>query len=63
MRSPHVSALEGGIPEHGILRTLDERRSELCVKTLEKISRGGPLVKHLPMTRQRMHNYQTRCAD
>ena len=45
------------------LRTLDERRSELCVKTLEKISRGGPLVKHLPMTRQRMHNYQTRCAE
>ena len=44
------------------LRTLDERRSELCVKTLEKISRGGPLVKHLPMTRQRMHNCQTRWA-
>ena len=46
------------------LRTLDERRSALCVKTLEKILRGaGPLVKHLPMTRQRMHHYQTRCAN
>ena len=26
------------------LRTLDERRNELCVETLEKISRGGPLT-------------------
>ena len=34
------------------LRTLDERRSELCVKTLEKISRGGFLVKHLQMASQ-----------
>ena len=39
------------------------RRSELCVKTLEKISRGGPLVKHLPMTSQQMHHYQTRGAN
>ena len=45
------------------LRTLDERRIELCVKTLVKISKGGPLIKHLPMTRQRMHHYQTRCAN
>ena len=45
------------------LRTLDKRRSELCVKTLEKISRGGPLVKHLPMTSQHMHHYQTRGAN
>ena len=45
------------------LRTLDERRSELCVKTLGKISRGGPLVKHLPMTSQHMHHYQTRGAN
>ena len=37
------------------LRTLDERHNEICVKTLEKISRGGPLVKHLPMTSQHMH--------
>ena len=44
------------------LRTLDKRRNELCVKTLEKISRGGPLVKHLPMTSQHMHHYQTRGA-
>ena len=29
----------------------------LCVKTLEKISKGGPLIKHLPMSRQRMHHY------
>ena len=45
------------------LRTLDERRNELCVKTLEKISRGGPLVKHLPMTSQHMLHYQTRGAN
>ena len=45
------------------LRTWDERRSELCVKTLEKISEEGLLIKHLPMTRQRMHHYQTRCAN
>ena len=45
------------------LRTLDERRNELCVKTLEKIARGGPLVKHLPMTSQHMHHYQTRGAN
>ena len=45
------------------LRTLDERRNELCVKTLEKISRGGPLVKHLPMTSQHMHHYQTGGAN
>ena len=45
------------------LRTLDERRNELCVKTLEKISRGGPLVKHLPMTSQHMRHYQTRSAN
>ena len=44
------------------LRTLDERRNELCVKTLSKISRGGPLVKHLPMTSQQSHPYQTRGA-
>ena len=42
-------------------RTLDERRNELCVKTLGKISRG-PLVKHLPMASQHMHHYQTRDA-
>ena len=40
------------------LRTLDERRSEICVKTLEKISRGGRLVKHLPMTSRHLHHYQ-----
>ena len=45
------------------LGALDERRSELCVKTLEKISRGGPLVKHRPMTNQHMHHYQTRGAN
>ena len=44
------------------LRTLDERRNELCVKTLREISRGGPLVKHLPMTSQHSHPYQTRGA-
>ena len=45
------------------LRTFDERRGELCGKTLEKISRGGPLIKQPPMTRQRMHYYQRRCAN
>ena len=45
------------------LRTLDERRSELYVKTVEKISRGGPLVKALPITSQHMHHYQTRGAN
>ena len=45
------------------LRTWDERRNELCVKTLEKISEEGLLIKHLPMTRQRMHHYQGRCAN
>ena len=45
------------------LRTLDERRSELCVKILQKISRRGPLIKHLPVTRQRMHHNQTRYAN
>ena len=45
------------------LTTLDERRNELCVKTVEQISRGGPLVKHLPMTSQHMHHYQTRGAN
>ena len=45
------------------LRTLGERHNKLCVKTLEKISRGGPVVKHLPMTRQHMHHYQTRGAN
>ena len=29
----------------------------------EKISRGGPLVKHLPMTSQHMHHYQTGGAN
>ena len=42
------------------LRTLDERGNELCVKTRRKISRGGPLVKHLPMTSQHSHPDQTR---
>ena len=42
---------------------LDERRSELCVKVLKKISRGGPLMKHLPQTRACSHNYQTRNAN
>ena len=36
---------------------------EICVKTLKKISRGGPRVKHLPMTSQHMHYYQTRGAN
>ena len=44
------------------VRVLEERRSEVCVKTLEKILRGGTLVKHLPMTSQHMHHYQTRGA-
>jgi len=44
------------------LRTLDDRRNELCVKTLRKISRGLPLVIHLLMTTQHIHHYQTRGA-
>ena len=44
------------------LRTLDERRNELCVKTLGKVSRRGPLVKHLTMTSQHIHHYQARGA-
>ena len=50
-------------PQFLNLRTLDERRSELCVKTLEKISRGGLIVKHLPMTSQHVHHYQTGGAN
>lgn len=45
------------------LRTLVERRSELCVKTLENISRGGPLFKHLPKERKQVHQYQLRNAS
>ena len=36
------------------LRTLDERHNELCVKTLRKISRGGPLVKPFTITSNNM---------
>ena len=32
-------------------------------KVMWQISRGGPLVKHLPMTSQHMHHYQTRGAN
>ena len=42
---------------------LDERRSELCEKTLKKISKGGPLSQHLPKTRNSVHDYQTRFAN
>jgi len=45
------------------LSALDERRSELCVKTLEKISRGARFVKHFPMTSQHVHHYQTEGAN
>ena len=44
------------------LRTLDKRCNELCVKTFRKISRGGPLVKHLPMTSEHTHYHQMRGA-
>ena len=27
---------------------LDERREDLCVKTIKKISKGGPLADHIP---------------
>lgn len=33
------------------LETLDERQSELFIKTFKKISKEGHLVKHLPITR------------
>ena len=50
-------------PQFLNLKTLDRRCNELCVKALAKISRGGPLVKHLPMTSQHMHHYQTKGAN
>ena len=34
----------------------------LCKNSVKKISRGGPLLKHLPQTRASTHNYQTRNA-
>ena len=42
---------------------LDERRSKLCEKTLKKILKGGPLSKHLPRTRNSVHDHQTRNAN
>ena len=42
---------------------LDERRSELCQKTLLKIAKGGPLSQHLPEMRNSVHDHQTRFAN
>ena len=42
---------------------LDERRSELCQKTLLKIAKGGSLSQHLPEMRNSVHDHQTRFAN
>ena len=42
---------------------LDQRRDDLCAKTMKKISGGGPLSKHLPQTRARAHDYPTRNSN
>ena len=39
---------------------LDEKCNNFCIKTLAKVSRGGPLSHHLAMTRAHVHEYQTR---
>ena len=41
---------------------LDERRSELCQKTL-KIAKEGTLSQHLPEMRNSVHDHQTRFAN
>ena len=42
---------------------LDERRDELCLKTIKKISKGGPLADHIPKPRSINHNYSFRNLD
>ena len=42
---------------------LDERREELCLKTMKKISKGGPLADHIPKPRSINHNYSFRNLD
>ena len=36
---------------------LETRREDLCLKTLTKITRGGPLTQHVIQTRSNKHNY------
>ena len=36
---------------------LEDRRNELCMRAFDKITKGGPLSKHLTPTRSIAHDY------
>ena len=42
---------------------LETRREDLCLKTLTKITRGGPLTQHVTQTRSNEHNYFIRSLN
>ena len=42
---------------------LDERREQLCLDTLEKIQKEGPLSKYVPLTRASSNEYQLRNSN
>ena len=46
----------------GCLR-LYERREQLCLNTLKRIEKGGPLSKYVPMTRGNTNDYELRNSD
>ena len=42
---------------------LDNRRNDICKKTLKKIKKGGPLVEHVTQCQATAHQYDTRNSD
>ena len=42
---------------------LETRREDLCLKTLTKITRGGPLTQYVTQTRSNEHNYFIRSLN
>ena len=54
--------LWGGLSTSWCLR-LDERRERLCLNTLKRIEKGGPLSKYVSMTRGNTNDYDLRNSD
>ena len=42
---------------------LEDRRNELCMRAFDKITKGGPLSKHLTSIRSIAHDYSLRNSN
>ena len=43
--------------------SLEKKREQLCLNTLKRIEKRGPLSKYIPMTRSKTNDYELRNSD